>query len=174
MSAEPTNEAISWGLKNRLRNITSFSTPSSLVNALEVVLREIDRVGFNKVQLRIETLAEATRQAATSLGLEVFSKAPAPAVTAIMIPEKIPGEKLRDWLEETRNVIVMGGQDRLKGRILRIGHMGDITDDDMIAFFESLAAGLDHFEPNFGAQKRLPAALTKLNTALKNHPAIFS
>jgi aspartate aminotransferase-like enzyme len=153
---------------------TFFSTPSSLVNALEVVLREIDRVGFERVQTRIETLAEATRLAGTALGLEVFSKAPAPAVTALVVPSIIPGEKLRDWLEEERNVIVMGGQDRLKGRVLRIGHMGDISDDDMIAFFEALAAGLDHFEPSLGAHKKLPTALSTLKTCLKNHPAIFS
>jgi len=152
---------------------TFFSSPSSLVNALEGVLRQIEKVGFNNVQARIEALADATRQAGTALGLEVFSKAPAPAVTALSLPQNIPGEKLRDWLEESRNVIVMGGQDKLKGRILRIGHMGDISDEDMKVFFESLAAGLDHFDASFGAQKRLPTALSNLQTRLQKNRAVF-
>jgi aspartate aminotransferase-like enzyme len=161
-------------LEANKKSATFFSTPTGLVNALEVVLREIERVGFPRVQARIETLAEATRKTTAALGLEVFSRAPAPAVTAIVLPAKISGEKLRDWLEEQAGVIVMGGQDKLKGRILRIGHMGDITDDDMMVFFEGLAKGLDHFEPGLNLQKRWPQAADLLRTELKKNPAIFS
>lgn len=153
---------------------TFFSSPSTLLNALEGVLRQIEKVGFSNVQARIEALAEATRQAGRALGLEVFSKSPAPAVTALALPEKIAGEKLRDWLEDERQVIVMGGQDKLKGRILRIGHMGDISDPDMTMFFESLAAGLDHFDASMGAVKKLPAALQALKNRLSQTPALFA
>ena len=49
---------------------------------------------------------------------------------------------LRDWLEKERNITIMGGQDHLKGKIIRIGHMGDVRDDDMLALFEALSEKL--------------------------------
>lgn len=156
------------------KNATFFSSAGSLLIALEAILREIDRVGFGKVQARIECLAEATRQAAVALGLEIFSKAPAPAVTALKLPDAIPGESLRDWLEQEKHVIVMGGQDKLKGRILRVGHMGDISNENMLTFFEALTLALDHFDPSFNAAKKWPSAQSVLQTELKKVPAIFS
>ena len=50
--------------------------------------------------------------------------------------------KVRDWLERERNITVMGGQDALKDKVLRIGHMGDVRDDDMLALFAALAEQL--------------------------------
>lgn len=153
---------------------TFFSSPSSLLNALEAVLRQIEKVGFENVQARIEALADATRQAGEALGLEVFSKSPAPAVTALALPASVSGEKLRNWLEETGHVIVMGGQDKLKGKILRIGHMGDIRDEDMNAFFAALAEGLDHFDAAFAAKKKLPQAFAVLQNRLAKNRAVFT
>jgi aspartate aminotransferase-like enzyme len=36
----------------------------------------------------------------------------------------------------------MGGQDRLKGKIIRVGHMGDVRNEDMLALFEALSEKL--------------------------------
>jgi aspartate aminotransferase-like enzyme len=161
-------------LEANKKSSTFFSTPTSLVNALEVVLKEIARVSFSKVQARIESLAEATRNTAKVLELPIFSHSPAPAVTAIALPPNISGEKLRDWLEEHGNVIVMGGQDKLKGRILRIGHMGDISDDDMMVFFDKLVKGLDLQDSSLNMQKKWVKASDVLRAGLKKNPAIFA
>lgn len=118
------------------RRETHFSTPTPLVSALNAVLKRMAEAGMNSVYARCQALAEATRLAGESLGLSVFSKSPSPSVTALVVDNS---GQARDWLERERNITVMGGQDQLKGKILRVGHMGDIRDGDMIALFAALA-----------------------------------
>lgn len=127
------------------KNQTYFSTPTPLIRGLDRVLSEMNQKGISQIQARSERLSEVTRETAAELGFATFSQSPSPSVTALRMPEGIPGEAFRDWLETERGLCVMGGQDQLKGQVLRIGHMGDISNDDMRAFFEALAAGADRW-----------------------------
>lgn len=126
---------------------TRFSSPNSMIVALQQVLELFFKVGLDQVQKRCRTLQEATEVGCQSLGLKLFSKDPSSSVTAISLPKDVQGEKLRNWLESEKNITVMGGQDQLKGKILRIGHMGAITNEDMIQFFKFLCEGLELPEP---------------------------
>jgi len=126
---------------------TRFSSPNSMIVALAEVLKIFETAGMAGVKNRCAALAEATRVGARELGLEVYSQSPSASVTALSLPSDVQGEKLRQWLEDERHITVMGGQDQLKGKVLRVGHMGAITDQDMMFFFEALAEGL---------QKKLP------------------
>jgi aspartate aminotransferase-like enzyme len=107
-----------------------------------VVLSRFQEKGLEWLRNRCAILSEATRAGAKALGLTVFSQIPAPSVTAVGVPAGIDGAALRDHLESTYNVTVMGGQDQLQGKILRIGHLGHITDDDAIAGIELLGQSL--------------------------------
>lgn len=115
---------------------THFSTPTLLVIGLAAVLDRVREVGLAAVQKRCAVLAQATRE---TLGLPVFSQAPANSVTALSVADS---GSVRDWLERERNITVMGGQDQLKGKILRVGHMGDVRDEDMLALFTALGERL--------------------------------
>ncbi len=123
---------------------THFSTPNSLVVALAEVLKIFEEVGMDVVKKRCEALSLATRKAGESIGLKTFSSSPSSSVTALRLPGEIGGEKLRNWLEKEKNITIMGGQDQLKNKILRIGHMGAITNEDMKVLFNSLVEGLEH------------------------------
>jgi aspartate aminotransferase-like enzyme len=125
------------------RGETHFSTPTPLVVGLQVVLREMRHRGLNGVIERCQALAAATREAGAVLGLKTFSEAPSSSVTALTTPEGKNSAQIRDWLEKERNITIMGGQDHLKGKILRVGHMGYITNDDMKALIRALAEVLD-------------------------------
>lgn len=139
---------------------TYFSSPTTLIMGLETFLRKVEQKGIDLVQRRCEALSEATRKVTLAMGLSLFSKAPSPSVTAIQLPSSINGEKLRDWLESEKGVIVMGGQDHLKGKILRVGHMGDIRDEHMKLFFASLSEGLKTF--NFEAKSGYEGILQQI------------
>lgn len=122
------------------RNETHFSTPTSLVVGLNMVLKRMQETGgMDRVIKRCEVLAEATRWSGGRLGLPVYSKAPSSSVTALKTPDGVNSAKIRDQLEKEKGITIMGGQDELKGKILRIGHMGDVRDADMIALFAALA-----------------------------------
>jgi aspartate aminotransferase-like enzyme len=156
------------------KNQTFFSSPTSLIFALHVVMSEIERVGLGSIKKRCDQLAQGTRAAAVALGLDSFSKSPSPSVTALLLPASVPGEKLRDWLENESGITVMGGQDRLKNKVLRVGHMGDISDEDMQVLFEALAKGIDQFDKTLAAMQKLPIALTQLNFHLAQAKRIFT
>lgn len=151
---------------------THFSTPTPLIQGLQRVLEQMQKVGLSKVAERCAVLASATRESADLLGLKSYSKAPASSVTAIQTPPGVDSAKLRDWLERERNITVMGGQDQLKGKIIRIGHMGDVHDDDMIAFFDALADGLDAFGGS-DLKKRAAQVREHLQKRLKSTGPLF-
>lgn len=121
---------------------TPYTPGVSLIRALDKSLSIIKKSGIDKVILRSEKLALALREAAKTLGLEVFSKNPANAVTAIKLPQSIDGEVLIDILDKKYGVQVAEGQDLLKGRIIRIAHLGYIGKSDIMAAVSALEFGL--------------------------------
>lgn len=144
---------------------THFSTPTSLVVGLNRVLKEIQSRGLSLVIERCQALAKATREAGAELGLQIYSHSPSSSVTALITPNGLNSAQLRDWLEKERNITIMGGQDQLKGKIIRIGHMGYIQNDDMRALITALGEGLK----SEGGQK----ALAVLDRTLKSVEPLF-
>lgn len=124
------------------KNQTYFSSAVHHWRALDAVLNLVERKGWSALQKRCEVLMKATHEFVKQMGLELLSKAPSSSVTAILLPKDVKGEKLRDWLESEKNITIMGGQDQCKDKILRVGHMGDIHDEDMIQLFAAIAEGL--------------------------------
>lgn len=115
-----------------------FSSNVSIIRALDVVLKLIDEKGWDQHYLEISKRAQFTRYFAPKLGLANYSHAPANSLTALQVPAGIDSQKIRTQLESQHRITIMGGQDQLKGKILRIGHMGHVTHEDMIRLFLSL------------------------------------
>ncbi|MCM2353713.1 MAG: alanine--glyoxylate aminotransferase family protein [Pseudobdellovibrio sp.] len=132
---------------------TFFSSNVALIRALDFVLKDIKSTGLEGLFKTIQRRAFYTRAMASVLGLEVYSKNPSDSVTALLLPPGFDGAKLREHLEKSYNVTVMGGQDQLKGKIIRLGHMGYITDQDLHQTTERLAAGLNDFGFSLDLQK---------------------
>ena len=117
---------------------TAFTPPVSLVLALEESLAMIDEEGLYAVHHRHRRLAHATRAGAEALGFQVFPKSPSHAVTALTPPQGIETSAVIKRLREAHAMVVAGGQDSLKGKILRIGHMGGYQLQDIEAVVEAL------------------------------------
>lgn len=122
---------------------THFSSSVSLIRALNVVLEDIQKQGLTAWQQRVLNLSIATQKTALALGLKLYSQSPSPTLTAILVPETVDGAALRKHLEEKYNITVMGGQEHLKGKIIRIGHMGDISNEDALSTMYYLALSLN-------------------------------
>lgn len=125
---------------------TYFSSQVQLIRALDLVLQMILEKGINTHYAEIHARSEYTRKMADVLNLKVYSAAPSDSVTALLLPENLDGSKLRDHIENKYDLILMGGQDHLKGKILRIGHMGYITTDDLHQSSLRLAQALNDFK----------------------------
>jgi aspartate aminotransferase-like enzyme len=126
-------------LKNTKKNQSSYTPAISLFVGLRESLRMIRQEGLESVFHRHETLAEATRQAVKALGLELYAPdSPSNAVTAVKIPGGIDGEKLKDLFFEKFGITVAEGQDRAKGKIIRIAHLGYYARLDMVMVISAL------------------------------------
>ena len=117
---------------------TSFTPPVSLVLALEEALAMIDEEGLDEVHHRHRRLAHAARAGAVALGFKLFASSPSHAVTALTAPEGLEAPAIVKRLRARHGMVVAGGQDRLKGRILRIGHMGAYDLGDIHALLGAL------------------------------------
>lgn len=138
---------------------TFFSSNVTLIRALAFVLKDIKAQGLDSLYKTIKRRADYTRTMTKHLNLEVYSKAPSDSVTALTLPANFDGAKFREHLEKSYNVTVMGGQDQLKGKIIRLGHMGYITDSDLHQTTERLAAGLNDFGMSLDLQTVRDASL---------------
>jgi serine---pyruvate transaminase len=103
---------------------TAFTPPVSLVLALEESLRMMREEGLDAMYERHRRIAHALLAGAKTLGLRPFSSSPAHSVTSLMPPEGMDAGAIVKRLRDVHGIYVAGGQDHLKGKIFRIGHMG--------------------------------------------------
>jgi aspartate aminotransferase-like enzyme len=127
-----------------VKNMQTPWTPAiSLIIGLDVALQMIRREGLQNVWVRHERLARAVREGCTALGLEIFSKSPSNSVTAVLMSQGIDAEALRIQLRKKHGIIVAGGQDHLKGKAIRIAHLGHFDDQDIIAVVAALGMAME-------------------------------
>ncbi|MGB9629633.1 MAG: pyridoxal-phosphate-dependent aminotransferase family protein [Thermodesulfobacteriota bacterium] len=126
-------------LKSTKKNQSSYTPAISLFVGLRETLHMIRKEGLEALFRRHEKLARATREAVKALGLELYAPdSPSNAVTAVKIPEGIDGEKLKDLFFERFGITVAEGQDRAKGKIIRIAHLGYYERLDMVMVISAL------------------------------------
>jgi len=112
------------------KRTTPFTPAVSLVAGLAEALDMLAEEGLDRVIARHAQLGAAARSAITALGFEVFPERPSNVVTVLRTPAGLDGDHVRKELEERFGVKIAGGQGSMKGRILRLGHLGyyDATD----------------------------------------------
>jgi aspartate aminotransferase-like enzyme len=119
--------------KAHLKNQTAWTPAISLIQGLQESLRLIREEGLHDMFKRHELLAKATRNGAQALGLELLSKKSAsPAVTAVKVPAGIDGKALVKHMRDKLGVIMVGGQDELEGKIVRLSHFGYVDRFDIV------------------------------------------
>lgn len=124
--------------KNQMR----FSAPVNQIYSLRASLDQFDLDGGQRIKRDILKRSFATQKLLPKLGLSLFSQHPSPTLTAFLPPAGIDALQLKSGLEKTHGVTLMGGQGELTGKILRIGHMGEISTADMLGFFDALVSEL--------------------------------
>ncbi len=136
---------------------TPFTPAISLVIALRETLRMMKKEGLDVIFNRHKILALATREAMEAMGLKLFAPtAPSNGVTAVRVPDGIDGEKLVKHMRDKYGVGIAGGQAELKGKVIRIAHMGYITDTDILMTIAVLGMALAEMgfrgEPGVGVE----------------------
>jgi alanine-glyoxylate transaminase/serine-glyoxylate transaminase/serine-pyruvate transaminase len=127
----------------------TFTTPAmSILFGLRESLAMMREEGLTKIFQRHLRIAAAFRAAGRALGLRLLAADPdtaSPTVTALYFPDALSGEKSETVLKAWRDLgLVVGeGQGKLAGKIFRIGHLGAVYDEDVVATVELLERGLE-------------------------------
>ena len=106
----------------------------NLVFALDEALKMMKDEGLDSIFERHKKHKLAISEAAKILNLKLFAheKHLSPSVTAIQIKD-LDAEDFRKTIKKKYNILLAGGQDHLKGKIFRVGHLGYINDRDIIS-----------------------------------------
>src|SRR5215210_7766531 len=134
-----------WGktAKSQAGGASPFTPAVSLFFGLDVALQMIEEEGLETVWARHDVLARATRAGALALGLELYGDPDerSTVVTAIELPGDVDGGKVPGALRRL-GITANGGQDQLKGRILRIAHCGYFGAFDILTSLSGLEIAL--------------------------------
>ncbi len=143
-------------------NQTPFTSAVTLVRAQKKALDMMQEEGLENVFARHERLAGAARAAAAALELGLVAENPANGLTAIHAPEGIDTGKLVAHMRDNYGVQMAGGQGHLKGKIIRIGHMGYVSEEELILAIAVLEKGLRDFGYEFDPSAGVDAAMKAL------------
>jgi aspartate aminotransferase-like enzyme len=127
----------------------TFTTPAmSILFGLRESLAMMREEGLSAIFQRHQRIAAGFRAAGRALGLRLLAADPetaSPTVTALYFPDALIGEKseavFRTWRD--LGLVVGEGQGKLAGKIFRIGHLGAVHEDDVVATVDVLERGLD-------------------------------
>jgi alanine-glyoxylate transaminase/serine-glyoxylate transaminase/serine-pyruvate transaminase len=126
------------------------TVPVHFFYGLREALRMLDEEGLDNVFVRHHRLAEATRRAVQAWrgnnGPEIFGTEPngrSDTITAVLVPEGHNADQVRQIALDKFNVSLGGGLDRLRGRVFRIGHLGDLNEPMVLGSIASVEMALD-------------------------------
>ncbi|MFP6598810.1 MAG: alanine--glyoxylate aminotransferase family protein [Deltaproteobacteria bacterium] len=134
--------------RKNLADDTSAYTPAvSLVSGLAAVIDLIEETGgVTEVYRRHGILAEATRTGLTAMGLRLLApEAPSPAATGAYLPDGVKGGEVTRYMRDVMGVTVAGGQGHLKGKIVRLAHIGYADCFDVVVALAALEMALARF-----------------------------
>ncbi len=128
---------------------TPFTPAVSLINGVREVCEMIEEEGFDQVIKRHVRLKTMLREGLSELGLPLLAheEIASPTVTAIRT-ETDQTKKLKRVLLENYSLAIAGGQKKLKGKIIRIGHMGYCTPYDILKVLSGIEMALQELGGN--------------------------
>jgi aspartate aminotransferase-like enzyme len=123
---------------------TPWTPAVSVFYALDTSLGLMADEGLHNIFARHRRVGERARQGVKSLGLSLFAEEgyASNTVTAINSPDGLDTKRLLELLRDELDIVLAGGQQRLAGKIFRIGHLGYITELDIDEVLEGLRATL--------------------------------
>ena len=122
-----------------------YTPATTMLYGLREALAMLREEGMANVYARHLRHAEATRRAVRAWGLDIVCANPAeysPALTAVMLPPGHDADRLREIILIAFNLSLGMGLSKLKGKVFRIGHLGDFNDLTLMGTLAGVEMGL--------------------------------
>ncbi|ASF17908.1 alanine--glyoxylate aminotransferase family protein [Staphylococcus saprophyticus] len=152
-------------LKSQAEHSTPFTPNVSLFRGVNAYAQLVNEEGFEQVIRRHYAIRDALRQALTALDLNLLvdEAYASPTVTAFIPNSKEELNYIKTELKKRFAITIAGGQGHLKGEILRIGHMGQISPFDILQVVSALEILLTEYRN----QSYIGTAITQYTEVIK-------
>ncbi|MDP6193168.1 MAG: alanine--glyoxylate aminotransferase family protein [Prochlorococcaceae cyanobacterium ETNP18_MAG_1] len=129
--------------KTAIKDSNPFTPAVNLYFALESALEMMQAEGLEAIFARHSRHRAAAQAGMKAIGLPLYAAEGhgSPAITAVA-PEGIDAEQLRKAVQAKFDILLAGGQDHLKGKVFRIGHLGFVCDRDVLTAVSAIEATL--------------------------------
>jgi len=132
-------------LEDNKRGYFPYTPATNLLYGLDEALNLLHAEGMDNVIARHGRLAHATRLAVAAWGLENLCLNPEEycnSLTAVLVPDGHDADALRKVILERFNMSLGTGLGKLKGKIFRIGHLGDFNELMLAGTLSGIEMGL--------------------------------
>lgn len=132
-------------IKDNKAGFFPYTPATNLLYGLREAIHMLLEEGLDNVFARHTRHAEATRRAVKAWGLEVVCLNPeeySSSLTAVMMPDGHDADALRKVILERFDMSLGTGLGKLKGKIFRIGHLGDFNDLMLAGTLSGVEMGL--------------------------------
>jgi len=122
---------------------TPWTPAVGVLFAMDVALEMLDEEGYAHIFERHASCAATAQAGLQALGFSLFAEPEhaSKTVTAAWMPEGVDWAALNKQMR-SHGLVIAGGQDRLAGQILRVGHLGDVTPDDVVEAIKVIGQSL--------------------------------
>jgi len=146
---------------------TAYTSPINLIMGLEASLDLLLAPNLDPVFRKQWALTQMTRAGVQALGLEPLAPTHYTwGLTSFLVPEDTDSQMVLQHMASDFNLVLAGGQDELKGRIIRLGHMGHVDWGDILAGLAALAHCLGPKVPDTSHKDALEQAMAAYTQAL--------
>ena len=150
---------------------TLFTSAVNLVVGLDESLEMLLENGLEAIYAKQWALTMLARAGVAAMGLELYAKTHfAWGITSVMLPAGVDGTEVLRIAMDNYGVCMAGGQDHMKGRMVRIGHMGWVDWADLVAGLHALNRGIIEAGGHCGSRDYLEEALAAYRMALAGKP----
>ncbi len=130
------------------RGMTPFTPAVGVAFALQEGLRMLEEEGLDNVYARHARLARATQAGLTALGFQLFAQEGfrSNTVTSALPPPTLDVSALRKLLNDKHGVVIAGGQGKMTGKMVRIGHLGAVAEGDVVQVLWAMEQALEELD----------------------------
>jgi aspartate aminotransferase-like enzyme len=139
-----------WAMlkKSHEEGSTPFTPAISVCYALQEGLRLLEEEGIENVYARHRRLADATAAGLQAMGFPLFAAEGyrSPVVTGALPMPGLDVNAYRKRLRERYGLVIGGGQGKMTGKMFRVGHLGFITDGDLVQILWAMERALEEMD----------------------------
>jgi len=137
-------EAKTWADKG----MTPFTPAIPVAFALQEGLKMLEEEGLDAVYERHARLARATQAGLQALGFQLYARDGfrSNTVTSALPPAGLDVNALRKLLNDKYGVVIAGGQAKMNGKMVRVGHLGAVAEGDVVQVLWAMEQALEELD----------------------------